>query len=214
MKNKIILLKRNSVMLFLWGFLPWCYISGFIFIFLYRHFEGNSCKLFCAIFFIIAIYMGLKQLKNNNKFINLTTDTIYIGEQRSNKLTKFELDEIKNIAILKNKTCIFLELKDRTKFELLNFKPRPCKGEEIFFTLRANLCKFYPEITKFIYSKEVKDYINNGTIPEKVLNKDSSAKTIYSVYILIGFVFSLFPIALGAISLVWLGKELFYNIFL
>lgn len=206
MLNRIIYLKRNVFLLPLLVFFPMVFCAGIVaFLIHYLGFKSWD-KIFLTVMFVIELLYFVRIYLENKKFIVFTDNEIQVCKKSKNDpnvLHSFKIEAIKSIVCNdKRKEIKFLyhNCPERT---FLRFKYSNLIGEEVYFNVKAELCRYYPTKTVACRDEYVEKYITEGVIPEYVQAKQFSEKCKVIIILFFEFIFAVIPIGLTILSVLW-----------
>lgn len=205
MIERKILLRRNPFLIFILRFIPVIFIGSIFSFLLYLH-NASAAKALCCLFFTIAIIIGIKSLKNNNKYLVFKDGELIIYQGKAvTTISKKDIQQIKEFPLFK---IIIIELLNSNNVEVVNFHLVKNLGAKLYFLVKANLYTSFPDKAKNFEDEYVKMYSDSGDIPESVKNIDEIGKTQTIIFAIIAIVFGIIPIGFSYVSLLWLISAL------
>lgn len=217
MSEQKILLRRNPFLIFILRFVPVIFTGSIFSFLLYLH-NTSAAKALCCLFFIIATVVGVKSLKNNNKYIIFHDNELTIYQGKS--VTKIKAEDIKQIKDFPLFKIIIIRLHNANNVEIINFNIVKSLGEKLYFLTKANLCKTFPQKAKELENNYIKTYLDSGKIPEYIKYIDEIGRIHTIIYATIAIILGIIPIGFSYVSIVWfcsiissiLSSEIFYSL--
>lgn len=217
MPEQKILLRRNPFLIFILRFIPVIFTGSIFSFLLYLH-NASAAKALCCLFFVIATVVGVKSLKNNNKYLVFQDNELTIYQGKS--VTKIKTEDIKQIKEFPLFKIIIIELNNSNNVEIINFNIVKSLGEKLYFLTKANLRQSFPQKAKAIEDDYIKSYLDSGRIPEHIKNIDEIGRIHTIIYATIAIVLGIIPIGFSYVSIVWfcsivssiLSSELFNSL--
>lgn len=206
MLNRFIPLKRNVILLQLPVILPMIILSGFIAYFIHSLGLKNWDKTFLSIMFVIYIIISVRIYLENKNFIQFSNNEIIECNKNKNgvKILKtYNVDAIKSIVCDNKKKRIKFLYHNCPEKYFLKFKYTNLTGEEIYFKIKSELCRYYPAKTVSIRDEYIEYYLKNNTVPEYIKSKDFSERCSAIVIIFLEFILAIIPIGLTVLSVLW-----------
>lgn len=205
MTERKILLRRNPFLIFILRFIPVIFTGSIFSFLLYLH-NASAAKALCCLFLAIAIIIGIKSLKNNNKYLVFKDGelTIYQGKTVTTVFQK-DIKQIKEFPLFK---IIIIELFNSDNVEVVNFHLVKSLGAKLYFLVKANLYKSFHDKGKVFEDEYVKMYSESDKIPESIKNIDEIGRTQTIIFATIAIVLGIIPIGFSYVSVLWLISAL------
>ncbi len=213
MLERIIELKRNPFFVFTLRFLPIIFLGGIVSLWAYDSFNSDVSKWLCFLSFLLALIFSLIDIKNNRKYIKFSESGISVCCYKKDELVveKFlsasEMVTIKCCERFKN---IYITLENKTRYELLKYNSAHMLGADKFFTVKAELCRYFPGLAHEYIDDEVKSYLETGSLSEFIKSKVEKGRSAAVVLFVTERVFAAIPLGLCAIAVAWVFVKLVY----
>lgn len=207
MLERIIKLKRNMFILQLWVYFPLVilFCCGGCLI----HYIGidDWDKIFLAIGFVIQLIIAVKVFQSNDYFIKFSEKEIGLYKCRKSSpilLRSFAQDAIKNVVCNGKRKTIKVVMYNGLEEFLLKFNFTDIIGEEAYFRIKAELCRYYPAKTQNIRDEYVVSYLeNDDVIPEYIQSKQKVEVCQATVILFFELIFAIVPVGLTILSVAW-----------
>ena len=206
MLNRSIPLKRNIILIQLLIILPLVFLSGIIACLIHYIKLENWDKIFLSVMFVFQIALAFRIYSYNTKYIKFTNNEIAEykkGKEESKILNTYQIDAIKSIICNdKKKEIKFLYHNCQEKY-FLKFKYTNLIGEEVYFKVKSELCRYYPTKTVSIRDEYIEKYLETDILPEYIKSKAFAERCGAIILIFFEFIFAVIPIGLTILSVVW-----------
>lgn len=216
MLDRTVNLKRNLLFLQLSVFFPIVITFGAGGYLLYYLGFGNWYKIFMTIGFTVEIFMAGRVYLSNKNAIKFSGDVITLyknGEPNSPIIKSFQTISIKKVIPCERNKTIKILTYDNKEDYLLKLKYTKAAGEDVYFRIKSELCRFLPAKTVEMRNEYVSDYIKTGMTPEYIKNLQQTELSCGAVILFFEFLLAVIPAGMTIISVIWSACG-FYIIFL
>lgn len=220
MLERRIELKRNPFFVFVLKFLPIVFWGGIVAIWAYSAFSSDISKWVCFFFFVLAICLGLNDLRNNNRIISFSESGISILKHKRNEyvVEKFysvsEFIHVECSEPFKNVYLTTSTADNIKRYELLKYNSAHMLGADKFFMVKAEMCRYFPSVAHECIDDEVKKYLESGILSEFVNNKTEMGRSQAAVLFVAELVFAAIPLGLSLLAFSWVIVKIVYHFLL
>lgn len=186
--------------------LPIIFATGII-AFYINHLGFNiASKIFLSIMFIFDLALCNKINSENNKVIQFTDNEIieYKSPDNNSKILNiYKIDAIKSIVCNDNKKEINFLYHNCPEKKFFKFKYSKLIGEEVYFKVKSELCRYYPTKTLSLRDEYIEKYLTSGNLPEYIETQIFAQRSQATIIIFFEFLLALIPIGMTIIALGW-----------
>lgn len=161
--------------------------------------------------FVVEVIMAIRISLSNKNSVKFSGKEIAILKTAGTSYTvikRFPLKDIDKVAANDNKLSIKLVLYGGREAYLLKFKYTNTAGEDIYFRVKSELCRYLPAKTVSMRDKYVTEYLDNNTLPEYIQTKQQVGISTGKVILFFEFLFAVIPIGRTIYAVYWAFGQL------
>jgi len=211
MPDRVIKLKRNILLLQLQIFFPLIIIFGIAGAMAGATGFNNLDNTVWAAGFLIEIIMAIRisiSNKNSIKFSGKEIEILKPAGTSCSVIKSFPLKDIDKVIANDNNLSIKLLLYGGREVCLLKFKYTNTAGEDIYFRIKSELCRYLPAKTVSLRDKYVTEYLDNNTYPEYIQTRQQIGISTGKVILFFEFLFAIIPIGRTIYAVYWAFGQL------
>jgi len=206
MLKRSIYLKRNVILLQLLVFFPLVFLAGIVAYMIHDLGLKNWDKIFLTVMFVFECLWAYRIYLENKLFIQFSDNEIQIcknSRKQMKVLKSFTVDAIKTVVCNDRRKEIKFLYHNCPEKTFLKFKYSNLVGEELYFKVKSELCRYYPTKTVACRDEYIEKYLENDAIPEYIKSKSFSERCRTIVILFFEFIFAVVPIGLTILSVMW-----------
>ena len=210
MLKRKIELKRNLFLVQLLDFFPIAVVAGILSL-KFHHYSDDMARIMFCLVFIFSNIICLVTRKYNQRFVEFSEDKILVCRYTNKApkvLQEINVTDVSKILFNEKAKKILVELKTGKVITLLKYPFNCFLATEVFFKLRAEMFRYYPQILGVETDEYVEKYLSTGYVPEYIQELHKSGKSQVIITLLFEFIFAIIPIALMLLSVMWGVLEL------